>query len=66
MLDRPMAAAVAEASPGVDVAPLEPIEPISMAPLATESIVPSRIVIASLDPIAELHVAPLTPRLERD
>jgi hypothetical protein len=59
-------AAVAEASPGVDIAPLEPIEPISMAPIETESIAPGQIEIAPLTPITAVDVAPMAPQIQRD
>jgi hypothetical protein len=63
---RPLVAAVAEGSPGVDIAPLEAIEPISMAPLGPQSIAPTEIVIAALTPIAAVEVTPFSPQIRQE
>jgi hypothetical protein len=49
----------------VEIAPLA-IDPITVAPLNTSQIVAQEIVVAPLEPIAEVQIAPLSPRSERD
>jgi hypothetical protein len=63
---RPLVAAVAEASQGVEIGPLEQIEPINMAPLGPQSIAPTEIVIAPLTPIVAVEVAPFSPQIQQD
>jgi hypothetical protein len=63
---RPLVAAVAEASDGVDIAPLERIEPINMTPLGPQSIAPTEIVIAPLTAIAAVEVAPFSPQIQQE
>ena len=63
-----LVAAVADAEPpSSDATPAaEPIAPIRITPLAAAPIAPPPIVIAPLSPIAELRIAPLSPRYQRD
>ena len=58
-------AAVAE-MPFTSIAPLTPIEPISLEPIANTPITPSEIVVAPLSPITEMEISPLEPRSARD
>jgi hypothetical protein len=44
-----------------EIAPLEHIAPIRIAPIAQAGIAPAAIAMPPLNPIAEVHVAPLTP-----
>jgi hypothetical protein len=60
-----MVAAVTEL-PFTSIAPLTPIEPISVQPIASPPITPSEIVVAPLSPIAEVEISPLEPRPARD
>jgi hypothetical protein len=63
---RPVIAAVAEVRSGVDIAPLQQIEDINVAPLEQTPIAPAEIVIAPLASIEDVQVAPLSPQSERD
>lgn len=60
-----LSAAVAE-SPTSVLAPLTAIDPIDVEPLADTSIAPAAIVIAPLEPIAEVQISPLDPRPARN
>lgn len=58
--------ATAADEPAVSIEPLEAIEPIHVAPLPSPQFVAGGVVVAPLDPIAEVQIAPLSPRSERD
>jgi hypothetical protein len=60
-----LSAAVAE-SPTSALAPLTAIDPIDVEPLADTSIAPAAIVVAPLEPIAEVQISPLDPRPARN
>jgi hypothetical protein len=59
-------AAVAPDDPVMDIETLAVVTPISLAAVAPRQIATEAIEVVPLDPIAEIQVAPLTPRRERD
>jgi hypothetical protein len=59
-------ATVAPDEPAVSIEPLQAIEPIVLTPLATPRIVTEDILVAPLEHIGEVQIAPLSPRIERD
>jgi hypothetical protein len=61
-----ISAAVAVQEPTVEITPLAAIDPIAVAGLEPSRIATQDIVVAPLEPIAEVQVAPLAPRSERD
>jgi hypothetical protein len=58
---RRLSAAVAPYESTVQIAPLDEISPIAVAPVQPSAIAPQEIVIAPLTPIAEVEVGPLLP-----
>lgn len=48
------------------IEPLKTITPISIAPIAQDSIAPAEIPMHPLNPLSELQIAPLTPRDRRN
>ena len=63
---RMVAATVAPLETTVQIEPLQAIDPITVAPLDMPRIAAQEIVVAPLEPIVEVHIAPLSPRMERD
>jgi hypothetical protein len=59
-------ATVAAAEPDRALEALDPIEPITIAPLEPEAIVPQAIVIPPLAPITEMQITPLSQAVDRN
>ena len=55
------AAAYARESDAGPIAPLNRIAPITIAPIAQDSILPEAMEMRALDPISDVQIAPLTP-----